>query len=115
MIGRQTTLSYISFQSNYINYIHIFTPDFSLFGCRLPACYVMLCSPSRGPCVSSRVWRKCGIPNPGRCQTELTNVSLHFVASKHLTCLYIQSYINCVKHNIMIVLLWSLNMHKISL
>ena len=60
--------------------------------------------------MSTRVWKKCGIPNPGKCQTVLRNVSLHCVASGHLTCLYIQSYINCVKH--MIILSWNLNMHK---
>ena len=64
-------------------------PILSLLGCRLPVCYVMLCSPSRETCVSTRVWKKCGIPNPGRCQTVLRNVSLDFVALGFLTCLYI--------------------------
>ena len=99
-----------NFKSNYVTYVHVFTLHFSLFGCHSLVCNVMLCSPSRGPCVSTRVWKKCGIPNPGKCQTVLRNVSLHCVASGHLTCLYIQSYINCVKH--MIILSWSLNMHK---
>ena len=87
-------------------YVHVFTLHFLLFGCRLPVCYVM-CSPSRGPCVSTQVWTECGIPNPGKCQTVLKNVSLHFVASLCLTCLYM----HIIKH--MIVPSWSLNMHKI--